>query len=678
MRLAPLTALLLGITTAVVAADPPLSTVAVDPLDCRWTFGNHEPISMYRRTGRFSTGGIEGGALWLKQWHHWFDSEACPQLMQDLGLNFVHSRFYKGMGWQYESQDFPNVKRFAANCHKHGVRALAYIQFSTLYYETMLGEIPQLDDWVARDEHGERRTWHGQYFRWVPCHNNPEFEEYLKKMIRIALVEGNFDGVMFDNCDQPPCYCSRCVQLFREHLKQEPDPVDRFGIPTVDHVLPPVLRSSQFGEIQDPIHQEWVRFRAKRQTELFGRLSAHAKHCKPDAIFSGNVAHIRRVNMAGRDSLEMHELGDSFDIFISQSDNTPGLDGDYIVSRIRELKLAKELHTPILALCDSDIGASDPTAQAKGNALILVEDAVFGGIPVDRRALKADPQMVSPERLEVHRDLLRRFNETVQSNRTALAAASYEPVKILYSREAIMLSQASYEAVLSTEEILLRRHIPYGLLLTASNEPLVIPADCEVLLVPDVRCLADAQIAALIRYAQQEGRIVVTGQSGRYNGDYRQRAGNPLTGDLAGLANAICRDKVDMAPIRSSWWRMKIGAPSHDGNQLYADISSLWTTPVSITGPPTVQVELKRDETAWYVHLVNYNRNAPPEKVQVEFAPGTIALKKCTIAVPMEEHPATPVAPVAAKPGRQVFEVPRFAEYALLTAPTTEAAKAAD
>ena len=143
MRFSVAILLFAGVVAPAQGAESTGSKTAIDSLDCRWTFGNHEPISMYRRTGGFSTGGIEGGALWLRKWHHWFDSEACPQLMQDLGLNFVHSHFYKGMGWQYESRDFPVVKQFVENCHKHDVRALAYIQFSTLYYETMLSEVPR-------------------------------------------------------------------------------------------------------------------------------------------------------------------------------------------------------------------------------------------------------------------------------------------------------------------------------------------------------------------------------------------------------------------------------------------------------------------------------------------------------------------------------------------------------
>ena len=171
------------------------------------------------------------------------------------------------------------------NCHKRGIRVLAYIQFSTLYQEVMLSEIPDLADWVALDEHGRKRTWHGAYYRWVPCSNHPDFEAYLKKMIRIALVEGDFDGVMLDNADMPPCYCQRCARLFREHLAHEPDPVDRFGIPTVAHVEPPPPRSSKRGEIQDPIYQEWIRFRTKRLTDLYHRLYASTKVAGP-AIFS--------------------------------------------------------------------------------------------------------------------------------------------------------------------------------------------------------------------------------------------------------------------------------------------------------------------------------------------------------------------------------------------------------
>ena len=57
----------------------------IDPLTTRWTFGAHEPYSMYRRMGKKSTGGIEGSAKWLGDWLNWWDEKA-PETMRELNL----------------------------------------------------------------------------------------------------------------------------------------------------------------------------------------------------------------------------------------------------------------------------------------------------------------------------------------------------------------------------------------------------------------------------------------------------------------------------------------------------------------------------------------------------------------------------------------------------------------
>ena len=156
---------LLALTSIVaLAAD-------IDPLTTRWTFGAHEPYTMYRRVGRHCTGGIDGNAQWVQEWLNWFD-EKSPEVMEELGLNFLHSRFYKGMGWEVEKKDFPNVQKFVRNCHAHGVKALAYVQFCTLYPEVMRAEIPDIDSWAGVDYMGRKNLYggyNGQYFRWAPC-----------------------------------------------------------------------------------------------------------------------------------------------------------------------------------------------------------------------------------------------------------------------------------------------------------------------------------------------------------------------------------------------------------------------------------------------------------------------------------------------------------------------------
>lgn len=669
-RLAPLFLLLAGAALAFGEEKSPPAKIAFDPLDCRWTFGNHEPIAMYRRAGNRVTGGIEGSALWLDDWHHWFDSEASARLMQDLGLNILHSRFYKGMGWQHESRDFPNVKRFVENCHKHGIRVLAYVQFSTLYYETMLAEIPDLADWAAVDENGRKRSYHGAYYRWLPCTNAPGFEPYLKKVMRIALTEGGFDGVMFDNCGSPPCYCPRCAALFREHLAREPNPGQRFGIPTVAHVLPPVRRP-EYGEIQDPIYQQWIEFRCQRLTALYRRLYQHAKSCKPSAIVSGNIAAIRRANMAGGAALNMADLGDCFDLFVSQSGNEPGVVDGCIVNRVREMKLAGALHTPVLALCDSDAGVS-PDAEAR-YVLALMEDAVFGGIPTDRTVIKPDREMVSPQLVESRRPLLRRFNDGVRAGREGLAAPSYAPVRLLYSRESMMFSEQSHRAVLSAEEILLRNHVPYGLLPTQAAAPPAVPADCEVLLVCDQRCLSDAEVDALLRFAERGGRLIVTGDSGSHDSQYRQRRDNPLFKNLAGRRNVVLRTETAMAPIKSAGWTIKVASPGEAGRRMMADLTRLWSPKLRIHAPATVFAEVKRTDKAIYVHLVNYAREPVGQGVRIELGGLGLAPTQCTFAAPMENRPAAPIAVTAADLHRHVIELPAFGEYAVVTIVTRAA-----
>ncbi len=671
-RVVSIALLLVGAASA-LGAEPSVSAkVDFDSLSCRWTFGNHEPISMYRRAGNRVTGGIQGSALWLDQWHHWYDSEASARLMQDLGLNMLHSRFYKGMGWQYESRDFPNVKRFVENCHRHGIRVLAYVQFSTLYYETMLAEIPDLADWAAVDENGRKLTYHSAYYRWLPCVNAPGFEPYLKKVMRIALTEGGFDGIMFDNCHVPACYCPRCAALFREHLAREPNPEQRFGLPSVAHVSPPVRRPA-YGEIQDPIYQQWIEFRCQRVAGLYGRLYRYAKSCKPSAIVSGNIQAIRRANMAGTAALNMADLGGCFDIFVSQSGNAPGLSGGAIINRVREMKLARALDTPILALCDGDAGVS-PEAESK-YVLALVEDAVFGGIPTDRTVMKPDREMVSSQLVASRRPLLRRFNEMVRAGREGLAAPSYAPLRVLYSRESLMFSEQAHRAVLSAEEVLLRNHVPYGLLPTAASAPLHVPADCQVLLVCDQRCLADAEVEALLQFARRGGRLIVTGESGAYDSWYRQRRENPLRKGLDGCPGVVCRTEVDAAPIQSAGWTTKIAAPSDGGRRLLGDLVRVWSPAIRIQAPSSVFVEVKHAPAAFYVHLVNYAPKPVAGGIRIELAgPGFVGVRG-TFAAPMENRPAATFTVEAVGPDRRAIALPAFVEYALVSIETRAAAK---
>ena len=273
-----------------------IASAEIDPLTTRWTFGAHEPYTMYRRVGRHCTGSIDGNALWVKEWLAWFDEHA-PEKMEELGLNFLHSRFYKGMGWEMEKGDFPNVQKFVRNCHAHGVKTLAYVQFCTLYPEFMRREVPAIDDWASVDWRGSKNLWGGQYFRWAPCLNCREWEAYIRRMCTIALTDGGFDGIMFDNVFDYPCYCARCEKAFRKWLEKKPESerVLRFGFADASSALLPRMDRGRLHhlEAKDPVFQAWALWRCETMNGVMSRFRAHIKSVKPDAIVSGNPSPYR-------------------------------------------------------------------------------------------------------------------------------------------------------------------------------------------------------------------------------------------------------------------------------------------------------------------------------------------------------------------------------------------------
>ncbi len=590
----------------------------LDPLVTRWTFGAHEPYTMYRRVGRHCTGGIDGNALWVKEWLDWFDAEA-PAKMQEIGLNFIHSRFYKGMGWEIEKRDFPNVKRFVANCHAHGVKTLAYVQFNTLYPEAMRYEIPDIDSWASIGMDGQKNEYNciwggnGNYFRWAPCLNCREWVEYVKRICTIALTEGGFDGIMFDNLIDYPCYCKRCEAAFRERLCRIPDPTVRFGFDDLSSIMLPHIPAARLRDmdVKDPVVQEWALFRCDTINAVSKELVAHIKNIKPDAIVSGNASPYRARARYMPAAHNMAELCRPFDFMLMQNDNFPDVTaGGVIVNRVRDLKFAQDLGQRIVALCDADAMIS---GRREANFLTaMMEDVVFGGIPTDRTVISPtpDPGFVDRARFERRKRVHKTFNAFVSSHATALSSPTIHSVRIFYPERELLFSYRTNQGIAATEEIFLRNRVPYGYLIAYPDEPITVPPDTEVIVVPGLESLSDAQIAFLAEWARKGGRLVVTGDSGRYDEWNAQRRENPLLAKIAGLPNVVLRKDADILPggVACDW--ATLAPPPADGGKtlMNALAATGWKPLVRFENlPPHVFAEYRRLPSGdLAVHLVNY------------------------------------------------------------------------
>ena len=610
------------------AASASAADIDIDPLTTRWTFGAHEPYTMYRRVGRHCTGGIDGNASWVKDWLDWWDEHA-PEKMEEIGLNFLHSRFYKGMGWETEKKDFPNVRKFVRNCHRHGVKALAYVQFGTLYPETLQAEIPDIESWASVDRFGRKNLYGGwQYFRWMPCLTCGEWEDYIKRMCTIALTDGGFDGIMFDNVFDLPCYCSRCLGKFREHLAKIESPAERFGFDDLRYVMLPgydILKLENI-DAKDPVLQAWALWRCDLLTGMLMRLRRHIKSVKRDAIVSGNPspyrAHPRFIQLAQN----MAELCKAFDFIVMQNENFPSVlpDGK-VVNRVRDLKYAQDMGQRIVALCDAD---SKIIPEREANFLLpMVEDVVFGGIPTDRTVLSPSTEegFVDSEVFARRKAVHAKFNAFVSSHREALSSPTVHSVRIFYPEREVLLSEPTHQGVAAAEEIFLRNRVPYGYLVSYPDDVLTVPDGTEVIVAPGLVSLSDAQIAALVGWAKKGGKLVVTGDAGRYDDWNAQRRKNVFLPQLSGLPNVAVRAKADIIPNARVDWRLSVLPPEDGGRALMEDLAKVgWRPPVRFTGmPPHVFAEYRQMSGGRLaVHLVNYDTRHPVENAGIVLGPG--------------------------------------------------------
>lgn len=613
---------------AVASVEDAMRGSALDPLSMRWTFGNHEPIAMYRRVGGRTTGGVEGSALWLEDWHRWYDAES-PVVMERLGLNWIHSRFFKGLGWAEEKRDFPAVKRFVANCHAHGVKTLAYVQFASLYHEKFALEVPDIAGWAAYDANGKHLCWHDQPFRWIPCMTSVPFREYLKRMVSIALGEGGFDGVMFDNVSSvPQCYCECCRELFKIHIGKIPDFGSRFGYSDGEGLSAPT-RKPKRGEVMDPIEQEWNRWQAANLTALVRELRNHVHSVKPDAVFAGNLTDLRRRDAFRALCLDVVAVAPLFDLVVGQSGNVPSVKDGFIINRVRDLKLAAALGVVDLSLCDADAGIARD--DERFYFLPLLEDAIWGGVPTDRTVMTParGKGFVDEDLLAVRKPLLDRFNSFVSENRESFAAPSCAALGLWYSTDGMKVSDVNWKGCMGAEEILLRNHIPYRLLVSQADAPAAVPEGCDTILVADQKCLSDKEIATLKTWVENGGKLVVTGSSGDSDELNRQRWRNPFAGSAC-REGFIYRTEQDDCAVDCGIWQYRIAPPKDGGSRLVADLAKVGLVQdVSLSSlPERVLIEMKRTSAGYAVHLLDYNPTVPVSGAMLHLPKGAKAVFK--------------------------------------------------
>src|SRR5690606_35398259 len=100
-------------------------------------------------------------------WRDRLQREDTLRWVKDQGVDVLITYCYKGFGLAIEREQWPDLRRFVDRAHDAGMRVFGYVQGRGLFQETLRAEVPDFDDWVARQHDGSPMRW--AYYRLSPC-----------------------------------------------------------------------------------------------------------------------------------------------------------------------------------------------------------------------------------------------------------------------------------------------------------------------------------------------------------------------------------------------------------------------------------------------------------------------------------------------------------------------------
>ncbi len=590
--------------------------------------GLHEPYIFIVRRG--------GQRLDARQISEYEQSEGLIKQLHHQGVEVFHTHLYKGFGMAAEKEGMEDTKHAVAIAHSHGMKADTYIQWSSMMYETFFAEEPNAVNWIERNIAGLPiliTYGYQQSFRYMPCFTNQDYIDYLKHIVRYAILEVDTDFIHFDNfnlnAEPDSCHCPRCIDGFRAFLRTKYSPAelrDRFGFENISFVKPPQWNSDdppdQMEIIYDPAFQEWVDFRCQTMADALQQVSRYAKSLNSEVAVEINPGGIDGENRPWTSAVDHARLLKFTESFWSEEHDAPAFLSDgRLISKIRSYKLARTYSNVLLTYV-----ADDPVGMAE--ALAFNQTLGFvGSNPLSSVTLS--------------------YIDFYRTNRSMyVGSEDVTPVAVFRSYASLTYHNASAQlSAILVEQSLIQSRVPFALIF---DEHLRDLTKYSVLVLPNSECLSDEQISLIRSYVENGGGLVVTEQTGLYDNWRRTRVNPGLEGLVKGQPHGLGYQqdvKAHAGNTGSPAWSQVghgrvayIPAIQFDGPlpppEPYFSISNVfwkrpknwkeiidavrWVAqgaiPLSVEGPESLVANITQQNTErrFLVHLVNYNAAKVP------------------------------------------------------------------
>ena len=638
------------------------------------TWLTHEPIEFILRRG--------GNAVTeAEHYKKMCDPENIAR-MAKAGVKWGRIFFYKGFGLAAEKTHIDQAHAVADQMHSLGMKVSLYIG-GTMFYETLYKEIPEAEGWEQRDQWNQPVTYGDQTFRHYACPNEPKYRDYIKRVINVAITELHADELAFDNimlqAEPDSCRCPRCIAAFHDFLRKRYPTEEavrrRFGLPNVDWIVPnewgTATQPDGLTVLNDPVLQEWVRFRCESLANYSNDLSDYVKSLNSNVVVYVNIKGVYSFNRYWANAVYHPLYANHIDVL---SFDTGGYEARIdagtgaLVSQIRSYKVARRINSA----CDEPMG--DELHAALQMAFGLQKPvAGYAGAPwVSGANSSFTPAL----------EFYRHYNERYYTGVDNVA-----DVAVLHNWPSMAYSiSATYVPVTLMEQVLIQHKVPFDILF---DEQLDRLSRYSEIILAGQECVSDAQTKLLMQYAQNGGTLLITGNTGDYNEWRERRRVSPfLPARRVGKGRIIYIPEIIRADGRGPRQQLADQDPE-PGATLQRGIRmtpAQWLLPknhdeifkavteglphgLSITSdaPLTTVMELlNRLETHETIaHFINFERetNLAPFKVSIRKQyPG--AVKSVTLLTPDADDPA----PLTFEENKEdvSFTVPAMRVYSMI------------
>ncbi len=646
--------------------------------------GSHEPYIFIVRRG--------GQRLDAKQSSDYLQSEEVIRQLHEQGVEVFHTHLYKGFGMEAEHEGMEETRRAAEIAHRLGMKVDTYIQWNTMMYEAFFAEEPKAQQWIQRNVAGLPillTYGYQQSYRYRPCFANQEYLDYLKKVVRYAVVDVKTDFIHFDNFDlnaEPDsCHCPHCVSGFRNRLKTKYSAVqlkERFGFSRVDYINPPQWNAdnppAKMQIIYDPALQEWIDFRCQVMSDALKQMYDLVQSLNVDVALEINPGGITGRNSMWTGGADHQRLLKYTRSFWSEEGNEPELHPDgRLVTRVRSYKLAQAYSNVLITYVEND-------PLALGESLAFNQTIGYLG--------SAPLSTVTREYL----DFYLKNRDSYEGAEDAGNVAVYRSyASLAYNNADVQL------CTVLAEQALIQASVPFDLVF---DDGLADLTKYKVLVLPNTECLSDEQIQTLHAFVSRGGSLVVIGQTGLYDEwrrvrvtpglqglidhqvtatGYQERVG--ATAATAGTASRkqIGRGRAAYLPMLEFDGPLPAFRPNFEILNEYWKLPKNWKEfidlvqwgaeekiPLAVEGSAgtVANCTVQRSKRRMLVHLLNFNatRVATVRDTSVRvLLPNGEKAAKATLRVPGVEE-ETELA-VQTDAGSALINLPELQYYALIT-----------